>query len=679
MSRRSTYVLGTGLSHDGSACLIKDGAVCVAIEKERLTRKKHDGFNDVDAVAYCLDAEGIRIDDVALVVQNANFSAFQRGNGWFRGPRPFTDGARVVTISHHLAHAYSAIATCPFEEAAVLVVDGCGSAMDECVDLDGAVVPVDPPADARHLYFEKDSAYAFGGGRVRSVYKDFSPWGYRFREHDLCPQTTMHSIGGMYGAASVYALFGMDDPGKLMGLAPYGTPGVHDFEIFELTGGRVFVRYDWMDRFDRPTRSYADFKGGFQYYADIAYWVQREVERALLYLVNHRYELAPSDHLAYAGGVALNAVANRRILRETKYKKVHIVPSAGDNGLALGCAYYGWREVLGRDRVRHSGSTSFGAAYSDARRREAVALREASLDVTEREDAAVATAELLAGGKTVGWFQGGSEFGPRALGRRSILADPRDPGVRDHINRAIKFREDFRPFAPSVPAEDAATYFDCDYESPYMVLVAPVRDAWRDRIPAVVHRDGSCRLQTVTPEADPLYHRLLREFGRITGVPVLLNTSFNRRGMPIVETPEQAVDLFLECGLDVLVMGRLVVTKRAGAARELPGALDRVFDEFVLRRLEARWSALAGGGGVLRLVVRGARAWTIDLSGDRPVVAERLADADTTFELDEAHLRATLIDPGASSALLASGAIRVTGNPRGVLLLERALGPGGPA
>jgi carbamoyltransferase len=391
--------------------------------------------------------------------------------------------------------------------------------------------------------------------------------------------------------------------------------------------------------------------------------------------VNHRYELAPCENLAYAGGVALNAVANRRIVRETKYKNVHFVPAAGDNGLALGCAYYGWLEVLGRERVRHSGSTCFGVEYPEARHRAALAPHASRLDFVELDDVARETAEALAAGQIVGWFQGGSEFGPRALGRRSILADPRDARVRDHINRAIKFREDFRPFAPSVPAEDASTYFDCDYESRYMILVAPVRDEWREALPAVVHRDGSCRIQTVAEEDDALYHRLLREFGRITGVPVLLNTSFNRRGMPIVESPEHAVALFLDCGLDVLVLERFLAKKRASVGPSLPDELERLFVEHLQRHLETHRAELASTGGIYRFVVRNVRTWTVDLSADRLMVTENsTADADTTFDLDEAHLRELLAGSVRTmNTLLASGEIGVTGNPRGVLALEQLI------
>ncbi len=558
-----TYVLGTGLSHDGSACLLKNGEIAVAIEKERLTRRKHDGGNDDEAILYCLDAEGISLDDVELVVQNANFSMFERGNDWFRGPRVVARHPRIVTISHHLAHAYSAIGTAPFDEAAVLVLDGCGNAFDEALDRTTAcsLAPAHDPA-LDHLHFEKDSYYHFDGCRLQAIAKDYSPWGYQVREYPMCPQTTQHSIGGLYRAASFYCLGGIDDSGKLMGLAPYGRPEAFSGEIFELRDGRVFVNYDWMARFDRPRRGAEDFRSHFQYYADVACWVQNELERALLYLVDHRHRLFPSKNLAYAGGVALNAVANRRILRESKFENLYIQPAAGDNGVAIGCAYYGWLSVLQRERHRHDGSSAFGRRYGLAEFTEALALRAEQIDVVEAPDVVEATAAMLASGAIVGWFQGRSEFGPRALGHRSILADPRRRGLKDHINSQIKLREDFRPFAPAVAAEHASTYFDGGYGSPYMLLVAPVRAEHADSIHEVTHVNGSCRLQTVSAAQDPLFHALLTAFGRRTGVPVLLNTSLNRRGMPIVETPVEALEFFLECALDVLVIENFVVRKK---------------------------------------------------------------------------------------------------------------------
>jgi carbamoyltransferase len=565
---KPTYVLGTGLSHDGSACLMKDGRICVAIEKERITRVKHDGFNDSAAIVYCLDAAGIQLSDLDLVVQNANFSMLKSGSDWFHGPRILGNGVPVVTISHHLAHAYSAIGTSPFEESAVLVIDGCGTALDDCIDLSDSVVTENPPNELRPLYFEKDSYYMFASNRMLSRYKDFSVWGMGVKDQPMFPNTTRHSIGGLYLGASVYVFSGMEDPGKLMGLAPYGRPGIYDFPIFDLVDGRAFVRYDWMDQFRRPCRSYEQFKANFQYYADIAYWIQREVERAILYVIEHRYRLAPHENLCYSGGVALNAVANRRILTEGPFENVYIQPAAADNGLAVGCAYYGWLEVLKQPRVIHDGSTCFGASYPDAAVRAVVDRCPEIAAASCPDDYIRETAELLAAGKIVGWFQGGAEFGPRALGNRSILADPRRREVRDFINRHIKNREDFRPFAPAVLEEDANVHFDCDYKSPYMLLVAPVRPEWRDVIPSVVHEDNSARIQTVSASSNPAFYQLLQEFKRITGLGVLLNTSFNKRRMPIVEMPDQAMDVYVNSALDVLVMNHQVLVKTS-AAREL--------------------------------------------------------------------------------------------------------------
>jgi carbamoyltransferase len=566
---KPTYVLGTGLSHDGSACLLKDGQVIVAVEKERITRLKHDGMNDSAAILYCLDIAGIGMNEIDLVVQNANFSMLTASRNWFHGPRILSDRVPVVTISHHLAHAYSSIGTCPFDEAAVLVIDGCGNSLDDCIDLDGAILTEKPPDELSPLYFEKDSYYIFSSGRMQPRHKDFSPWGIWIKEKPMCPNTTRHSIGGLYLAASIYVFSGMEDPGKLMGLAPYGRPGVYDFPIFDLRDGRAFVRYDWMDQFRKPCRNYEQFKADFQYYADIAWWVQREVERAILYVLWARYETAPHTNLCYSGGVALNAVANRGILTEGPFERVYFQPAAGDNGLALGCAYYGWLEVLKRERVMHNGSTFFGACYNDSKIDEALSTRGVSTLLHESQDFIRETAHLLAAGKIVAWFQGGAEFGPRALGNRSILADPRRAEVRDFINREIKQREDFRPFAPSVLAEEASIYFDCTYESPYMILVAPVRPEWREVIPSVVHLDHSARIQTVTEAMNPGYHRLLQEFKKLTGIGVLLNTSLNKRKMPIVETPEQAIDLFLNSALDALVIdGRILLKAPASDAEQ---------------------------------------------------------------------------------------------------------------
>lgn len=560
---KPVYVLGVGLSHNGSACLLKDGEIAVAIEKERLTKVKNDGGNDSFAIAYCLNAAGIGWDDIALVVQNANFGSFAYGNGWYRGKRSIPEDKPVVTISHHLAHASSAFYLSPFDEAAVLVVDGCGNAFEDCTDLEGAILPEQPVGDMAALWFEKDSYYAASGVQMQPRFKDFSPFGRFQCDYPMHPDTTRHSIGGAYAGASRYMFGGTSDLGKLMGLAPYGRPGAYQHRIFDIRDGRVFVNYDWMSEFRDRRSSDEDFKQRFQHFADVARMVQGEIERALVELARARHALHPSPNLCFAGGVALNAVANTRILNETPFERVFVPPAADDSGLAIGCAYYGWHTVLGRERVRHDGSPFLGRGYeTDAAQIERAiqAVGEGAI-VTRPDDLASAMAEALADGKTLAWCRGGAEFGPRALGHRSILADPRRPELRDYINARIKFREDFRPFAPTVLAEDADTYFELDRDSPYMLFVVPVREAWRDRIGAVVHVDGTARVQTVRQELDADFHALLSAFRERTGVGVLLNTSLNRRGQPIVETPVEAAELFRDTGLHGLAIGPYLVLK----------------------------------------------------------------------------------------------------------------------
>lgn len=583
MTNTPVYVLGTGLSHDGSVCLLADGQVVLAIEKERLTRRKHDGGNDQLAMQYVLDKAGITLDDVAVVVQNENFGMFRDGNSQYSGQdRMLNDATRVVTISHHLAHAYSAFGASGFDQASVLVVDGCGNAYEDCIDLAPGTEVNSMLAGLGHIYFEKDSYYTSEGGALRTVAKDFSPWGARGWE--LSPPTTMHSIGGVYQAFSHYVFGDFADSGKLMGLAPYGSLGRFGFPLFDLRDGQVLLRRENLQEFVTPATTKSALKSNFQYYADVARYVQHEIEEALLYLVRDRYERCPSRNLAYAGGVALNAVANSRILRETGFERIFIQPAAGDNGLSIGCAYYGWLQVLERERVRPNGTTYLGASYPSDRVRRAIAEARDEISVEQCPDVAARTAEMLAAGKVVAWYRGGAEFGPRALGHRSILAHPGLPGLRDHINANIKYREDFRPFAPSVIADEAARYFECDgYDSPYMILVFNVRPEYRDRLVNVVHEDGSSRLHTVTQESEPVYFRLLREFKALTGLPVVLNTSLNKRGMPIVETPEEAVAFFLDCALDAMVLDDMVITKsrsrpetgeRVRGLIELPSAND---------------------------------------------------------------------------------------------------------
>lgn len=567
---KPTYVLGTGLSHDGSSCLMRDGKVIFGIEKERITRKKHDGFNDKLTLEYCLEAEGITWRDVDLLVENNTKNRFELEDQRLRLGREIPEFVPRVNISHHLAHAYSAAGASPFSESTVVVIDGRGSSLDNCVDVTSNVLPADVrsvPIDCRDELFEKASIYFFQNGRMETVFKDFSKLlsrNFERTKFPLAPPTMEHSVGEYYGGVSQY-VFGKDfQEGKLMGLAPYGRHGALLGDGFVLREGRAFINYDGvLNVSNELCGGFYDRPECFQTYADLAYWAQQEVEKALLYLIRAAHSLAPSLNLSYAGGLALNAVANRRLFKETPFNNFFFQPAAGDNGIALGCCYYGWLEVLKRSPVKHNGISAFGKRYNAKRCFNAIASMGSAFSVTEPKCILNATAQMLANGRVVGWFQGPSEFGPRALGYRSILADPRRAEMRDFINRKVKLREDFRPFAPSVTEEDAAVYFKEDFDSPYMILVMNTHPEWRERIPAVVHRDGTARVQTVSQSLNPLYYRLLKEFEQITGIPILLNTSFNRRGMPIVETPEQAVKFFIESDLHTLVLDRYIVTKNS--------------------------------------------------------------------------------------------------------------------
>lgn len=557
---KNIYILGTHLSHDGSACLLKDGKIVAAIEKERITRRKHDGGNDTAAIQYCLDAAGISIYDLDLVVQNANFEKETLSISSYQGKRVFpTDyNVPVVTISHHLAHAYSAIGTSPFDECNVMVIDGAGSPIDQCDDLDGPIVPdYDTIINSvQNFWCEKDSFYRFDG-KLTPLYKEFSPFNHTIPQKTVNMPTIVHSIGGVYQAVSQYCFGNVDDTGKLMGLSPYGKKGAINIPVFELRDGTIYNTLDWRNYLNQPFTTYENFKANFQYYADIARWIQDETERAVLYLFNERQKKYPHNNWCYAGGVALNAVVNQRILAETGIKNLYIQPAAGDNGIAIGCAYYGWMEVFKKERVQHNGKSSFGAIHPITN-----IVADNTITIEHRNDWIKEAARLLSEGAVIAWFYAGSEFGPRALGHRSILADPRKPGVKDFINREIKLREDFRPFAPAVPREDCTRYFKYNWDSPYMVLVNPVKDEWKEQISNAVHLNGTSRVQTVTPDINPAFYNLLREFEVHSGISVLLNTSLNRRGMPIIETPEQAIEFFKEAPLDYLVFENYIISKQ---------------------------------------------------------------------------------------------------------------------
>ena len=545
MHKSPIYIIGTGLSHNGSAVLLKDGEVCVGIEKERITRVKHDGGNDTQAVQYCLDMAGITLKDVSLVVQCANFEIPNKER--YKGERIFSSNTHppLISISHHLAHAYSAAGTCPYNECAIMVIDGCGSPIEQCIDINSGQITI---SDEIGLHCEKDSFYHFDGQKITTLFKDFSILAKANTDHALKMNTTKHSIGGFYAAVSNYVFGNLNDVGKLMGLAPYGNAEEIKLEAFDLSDEIIKVTDTWQEEFNIPFVNYTDFKANFQYYANVAAWAQNQVEKAVNYCFKSRLAKFPHQNVCYTGGVALNAVANAKLLNEGIVDNLYLEPAAGDNGLALGCAFYGWLAIMEKPKVNTNGNTCFGKNYSNSS-------AGPSDEILEK------TAIALAAGTTVGWFQGGAEFGPRALGHRSILAHPGIKGLADHINNNIKFREDFRPFAPVVLAEFAKKYFVHGRPSPYMILLDQTKHEHHEELRNVTHVDGSARLQTIQMEWNPSLDKLLRKFYHITGIPILLNTSFNKKGMPIVELPEQAKKLFHETALDILVIDNILIEK----------------------------------------------------------------------------------------------------------------------
>lgn len=564
--KKPIYIIGTGLSHNGSAVLLKDGRICIAIEKERLTRIKHDGGNDALAIKYCLEAEGIELSDVSLVVQTANFDIPNPKQ--FKGKRIFNDenSPEIITISHHLAHAYSAIGTSPFSEGAVMVIDGCGSPLsqylalhpEEQKNIDGILI------NESQMRCEKDSFYHFNDNKLTPLFKDFSEMEELTNDHLRMP-TTKHSIGGFYAAISNYIFGDMEDVGKLMGLAPFGRTNKFNFEAFEFVSERLYVKEDWKNNFTNPSKGYDYFKEYFSYYADVAKWAQEQVEKAIVNCLNYRIKRFPHKNLCYTGGVALNAVANAKLQDCLSENTIFFEPAAGDNGLALGCAFYGWIAHLKKPKLMHDGNTCFGKQYLQEEINEIVKkeLNEnfKKIFFEYEEQLLLYCAEKLNEGKTVAWFQSGSEFGPRSLGRRSILAHPGIENMKNHINRNIKFREDFRPFAPAVLKDSVTEYFEVGRHSPYMILVDKTKPEYLQQLNNVTHCDGTARVQTVDETWNPKFAKLITEFYKHSGIAVLLNTSFNKKGIPIVETPLEAINLFKETALDILVLENTLIEK----------------------------------------------------------------------------------------------------------------------
>ncbi len=566
--------------HDAAACLLRDGEIVAAASEERFTRKKHDADFPIHAIRYCLEQGRIRADDLAYVgfyekpfikfkrILFTHLACFPRSlkpflkamPSWLQEkliiPSLIRDRlgyeGEVLMIEHHLSHAASSYLLSPFREAAILTVDGVGE--------------------------WSTATYGRGQGNEIKLFREI-----RFP----------HSLGLLYSAFTYYLGFTVNSAEyKVMGLAPYGEPRYLE-EVRRLIDVRPdgsfrldMAYFNYLSGLTMTNRRFDALFGGpprhpeaplEQRHKDIAASVQRVTEDVMLQMARHLGQETGSRNLCLAGGVALNCVANGKILREGPFEHLFIQPAAGDAGGSIGVASYIHHTLLGNERsfvMRHAFT---GPGYDDDAIQSFLDGNEIPYEALPRGEVVRRVAQLIADQQVIGWFQGRMEFGPRALGNRSILADPRNPENRDRVNLKIKFRESFRPFAPAVLRERCGEFFELEEESPFMLLVAQVRPD-RRVIPSVTHVDGSARVQTVDRESNPLFHDLITEFGRLTGVPVLINTSFNVRGEPIVCSPADAYRCLVQTGMDVLVMGSFLLDKTKALPRIPSIDWDRAFE-----------------------------------------------------------------------------------------------------
>jgi carbamoyltransferase len=595
-----TAILGiSAFYHDSAAALVVDGKIVAAAQEERFTRKKHDAAFPDRAVAFCLAEAGLRPADLDYVVfYDKPFTKFDRlletylafapaGFRSFRLAMPLwlkeklhlrrtlrrhlagADRARLIFTDHHESHAASAFFPSPFERAAFLTLDGVG----------------------------EWSTATFGTGEGNQL---------AFLRQLRFP----HSLGLLYSAFTYYCGFKVNSGEyKLMGLAPYGQPVFLEQILSQLLDlrpdGSFRMRLEYFNYCQGLTMTNEKFHRLFggpprapeamleQRHMDLAASIQQATEEIVLRMACEVHRQTGMNHLVMAGGVALNCVANGRLLREGPFDNIWIQPAAGDAGGALGAALFVWYQLLDNARQPADGDSQQGSFLGPCFGSDLIAAFLSGADaphqrVDDEAELLARVAQLLAAGKIVGWFHGRMEFGPRALGARSILGDARDPTLQATLNLKIKFRESFRPFAPCVLRERASEYFGLrpDQESPYMLLVAPLREQQRvplapgerermtsasdlrervnivrSTLPAITHVDYSARVQTVDPQRHGRFYRLLRAFEQLTGCPVLANTSFNIRGEPIVCTPEDAYRCFLATDMDVLVLEDCVILK----------------------------------------------------------------------------------------------------------------------
>jgi len=593
--------------HDSAACLVRDGGIIAAVQEERFTRKKHDSGFPKNAVAWCLKEGNITSSDLDFVVfYDKPFIKFDRILETYLmyaplGIKQFVQAVplwlklklwmpdlirkelgykgKILFTEHHEAHAASAFYPSPFKEAAFLTMDGVG---------------------------EWETA-SFGTGKGNEI------------EITHCLKFP-HSLGLLYSAFTYYTGFKVNSGEyKLMGLAPYGEPKYFDLitkEIVDIKEDGSFklnMRYfgycygmrmtnrRFEKLFGGPARKPETKITGKE--MDIAASIQKVTEEIMLRMARHVHKVTGKDKLCLAGGVALNCVGNGRILREGPFKDIWIQPASGDAGGALGAALLIWHKHLKKDRQANESDDKQNASltgphYEDSYIEDFLKKESAPFKKLSNAEIIEVVSDLIIQGKVIGWFQGRLELGPRALGSRSIIGDARNPGMQSKMNLKIKFRESFRPFAPTVLLEHVSDWFELDRQSPYMLLVAPVKKdkitgageaktdlkgfdklkATRSQIPAVTHVDYSARIQTIRRQDNPLYYDMINAFYRKTGCPVIINTSFNVRGEPLVCSPEDAFKCFMRTEMDYLVMGSFLLDKKEQKQPERDIKWQEVFE-----------------------------------------------------------------------------------------------------
>ncbi len=575
------YVLGlNSIYHESAACLLHDGELVAFSEEERFNRRKHaksPRINNADelpwhAIDDCLRIAGIDLSQVRHIGYSSDpQSRLASGvdaeeSTWHGGfnhnirqtPQRLADfgyDGKFTWVEHHLAHAASAFFPSPFADAAVMTVDGIG----------------DTSTTSSHHGVDHQLRYV---------------------QHVMSP----NSIGFLWELISMYLGFDIYDATKIMGLAAYGDPArfrreLHDLVLLKPDGRftvpQKIVRFTELD-YATPSGYFAGLEKLFatpkrspgqdleQVYKDVSAALQEVTDELLLHIANHLHKATGSQNLCLAGGVALNCVTNQQVLERGPFQRLYVQPAAHDAGTAIGCAYHIWHQLLDKPRGSAMHSPYWGPEFSN----DAIesVLRSEGVTYQRCDEIELRVARLISEGNVVGYFQGRMEVGPRALGNRSLLADPRQPNMRDMLNEKVKHREFFRPFAPSVLHEEVGNWFQIEKPTSatdFMLMAYPAHEALRDKIPAVIHVDGTSRLQTVRAEINPRYHRLISEFQRLTGVPIVLNTSFND-SEPIVCSPRDALHTFMKTKIDFLAIGDFLLAKSDNpgpASPSLPPAI----------------------------------------------------------------------------------------------------------